>query len=114
MQRLKRESEIFDDLIALLSILCERLAHDALKLCGHVFSVMRERRRLGLENRGQTIRHRLASERQLFRDQLIKHTAQTEDVRARIYGKPARLLRRHVADSADHYACARLNKRFRR
>jgi hypothetical protein len=98
-ETLQIEQEVLRGLIAFLAILAQRLGDDALQLGG---SFRLQRRRLPLEDRDEHVGRRLPIEWPPAGDHFVEHHAQTEDVGPGVHLDAACLLRRHVADRAEH------------
>ena len=84
-QCIQGEGEILGGLEALLGLLLQAAAHDAL-----------QSRRDGMVH--------LAVEGALPRNHFVEHGAEGKNVGARIDNRAAHLLRSHIADGAHHYA----------
>ena len=89
----------------------QRAIDDVLQCFGRVGG---ERRRFGLENRGDQIAGRLAGERPLRRDQLIKQNAEAENICAGVNVFAARLFGREIIQRTENEARLRLDHLLRR
>src|SRR6266481_14414 len=88
--------------IAFLAILTQRLADDLLKLSGSVCDIIRERRRLFLENRRHHLSWCVTGEWRMTGSHFIKHHAETPDIGGFINVRAARLFRRHVTNGSEY------------
>src|SRR5262249_20502796 len=89
---------------AMLWAFLQTVSHHALQRWRNLAAGLSRLRRLCIQNRVHRLDRRIALERSLARQHLVENGAEGEDVRAMIGLLPAHLLRRHIADSAQHHA----------
>ena len=104
---LERERHVPRRLEAVLSLLLEAVADDAVEPRRHL-QLRRELLRLLLQDRVQRLDRRVPVERPAARQHLVEHRPEREDVGAVVRGLAPRLLRRHVADRPQHHARPRV------
>ena len=99
-KRFEVEREVVGRVEALLGILLEAVAHDALEAGRDVLVGDGEIRRILLQDRRHRVRGGVAVESASAREHLVQDGAEGENVRARVGRPAAHLLGRHIAERA--------------
>ena len=102
--RFQRERQIFRGLETLLGFFLQAAPHDALERGRHRTRHLVELRRIFFQDCGHGFGGGIPAKRTLARDHFVEHRPVGKNVRARINGCAAHLLRRHVPGRAHHRA----------
>src|SRR5689334_13444084 len=98
----KVSQQLFCGLVPLVSIFAQRFLDDPLEFSRDFRTMSHERYWFTAENRDDHIHGGSGLERRLTRDHLVKHCAETPDIRTWIDCETARLFRRHVRRRSHH------------